>query len=208
KNIDTGMGLERLASVIQDVPTNFDTDVFIPIINKTEELSGRKYGENDIDDVEFKVINDHIRTVAFAIGDGALPSNEGRGYVLRRLIRRATRFGKELGIKKAFLSEIVPVVKEVMNDYYPEIQASEDFIKQVINQEEERFLTTLDEGIKIYEEMRDNVKGTTKTLSGEDAFKLYDTFGFPIEMTVEYAAVDGITVDIDGFNAEMEKERK
>lgn len=208
KNIDTGMGLERLASVIQDVPTNFDTDVFIPIINKTEELSGKKYGKNDIDDVAFKVISDHIRTVAFAIGDGALPSNEGRGYVLRRLIRRATRFGKELGIKKAFLSEIVPVVKEVMNDYYPEIQASEDFIKQVIHQEEERFLTTLDEGIKIYEEMRDKVKDTTKTLSGEDAFKLYDTFGFPIEMTVEYAAGDGITVDIDGFNTEMEKQRE
>lgn len=201
------MGLERLASVIQDVPTNFDTDVFIPIIQKVEDLSGKKYGVSEVDDVSFKVIGDHIRTVAFAIGDGALPSNEGRGYVLRRLIRRATRFGKELGIKQAFLSELVPIVKEVMNDYYPEIAASESFIKQVIHQEEERFLTTLDEGIKIYEDMRDNVKDTTKILSGAEAFKLYDTFGFPIEMTIEYAAEDGITVDIDGFNTEMKKQK-
>lgn len=208
QNIDTGLGLERLASVIQDVPTNFDTDVFIPIINKVEEISGKTYGKNEKDDVAFKVISDHIRTVTFAIGDGALPSNEGRGYVLRRLIRRATRYGKELGIEKAFLSKLVPVVENVMNDYYKEIKENEAFIKQVIHQEEERFLTTLDEGIKIYKEMRDRVKDTTRELSGEDAFKLYDTFGFPIEMTVEYAEEDGISVDTEGFRIEMEKQRE
>ena len=136
KNIDTGMGLERMASVIQNVPTNFDIDIFQPIIQATEQVSGEKYGVDDEKDTAFKVIADHIRTVAFAIGDGALPSNEGRGYVLRRLLRRAVRFAKQLGIQKPFMYDLVPVVGEVMKDFYPEVDDKQAFIMKVIKNEE------------------------------------------------------------------------
>src|SRR5699024_1152387 len=209
QNIDTGMGLERITSVIQDAKTNFNTDLFTPIIKEIEKVSGKKYGVSDSEDTAFKVISDHIRTVAFAIADGALPSNEGRGYVLRRLIRRAVRLSKDLGISSAFMYELTEVVAEVMGNFYPNVKEKQEFIKDVIKGEEERFLATLDEGIKIYQDLRDKAKESQGVISGKDAFKLYDTYGFPFELTVEYAALDGLTVDESAFNEEMalQKER-
>lgn len=209
KNVDTGMGLERVVSVIQDTPTNFETDLFMPIIRRLEELSdGKKYGANKADDTSFKVIADHIRAVSFAIGDGALPSNEGRGYILRRLIRRSVMHGQRLGIQRQFLFELVPVVGDIMKDYYPEIQANQDFITKVISTEEQRFQETINEGLSILNEVFAEMeeKGE-KTLSGADAFKLYDTYGFPLELTEEYAAEKGYQVDREGFNEEMQQQR-
>ena len=208
KNIDTGMGLERIVSVLQDVPTNFDTDLFIPIIREIEKLSGAKYGVSKEQDVAFKVIADHIRTVAFAIADGALPSNEGRGYILRRLLRRAVRFAKVLGLNGSFMYKLTDIVAEIMIDYYPNVKESVSFVKDVILKEEDRFHETLHEGEAILTNIANEVKDTTKVISGEDAFKLYDTFGFPIELTEEYAEELGLTVDIDGFNEEMEKQKE
>ena len=163
KNIDTGMGLERMVSVIQEVPTNFDTDLFMPIIRATEAISGEKYGRDEEKDTAFKVIADHIRTVAFAIGDGALPSNEGRGYVLRRLLRRAVRYAKQIGINRPFMYELVPVVGEIMNDFYPEVREKADFIAKVIKNEEERFHETLNEGLAILSEVIEKEKATGST---------------------------------------------
>ena len=208
KNIDTGMGLERIVSVLQDVPTNFDTDLFIPIIREIEKLSGAKYGVNAEQDVAFKVIADHIRTVVFAIADGALPSNEGRGYILRRLLRRAVRYAKVLGLNNSFMYKLTDVVAEIMEDYYPNVKESASFVKDVILKEEDRFHETLNEGEAILNNIAKEVKDTTKVISGKDAFKLYDTFGFPIELTEEYAEELGLTVDIDGFNEEMEKQKE
>ena len=208
KNIDTGMGLERIVSVLQDVPTNFDTDLFIPIIREIEKLSGAKYGVSKEQDVAFKVIADHIRTVVFAIADGALPSNEGRGYILRRLLRRAVRFAKVLGLNSPFMYKLTDIVAEIMIDYYPNVNESVNFVKDVILKEEDRFHETLHEGEAILTNIANEVKDTTKVISGEDAFKLYDTFGFPIELTEEYAEELGLTVDIDGFNEEMEKQKE
>ena len=209
KNIDTGMGLERMASVVQNVPTNFETDLFMPIIQATEEISGMKYGVDKEKDVAFKVIADHIRTVAFAIGDGALPSNEGRGYVLRRLLRRAVRYAKSIGINRPFMYELVPVVGEIMNDFYPEVQENTDFIQKVIKNEEERFLETLHEGLAILATVIEKAKDQgLDTIAGEDIFRLYDTYGFPVELTEEYAEDEGMKVDHDGFEAEMERQRE
>ena len=208
KNIDTGMGLERIVSVLQDVPTNFDTDLFIPIIREIEKLSGAKYGVSKEQDVAFKVIADHIRTVTFAIADGALPSNEGRGYILRRLLRRAVRFAKILGLNSSFMYKLTDIVAEIMIDYYPNVKESVSFVKDVILKEEDRFHETLHEGEAILTNIANEVKDPTKVISGEDAFKLYDTFGFPIELTEEYAEELGLTVDIDGFNEEMEKQKE
>lgn len=153
KNIDTGMGLERMVSVIQNVPTNFDTDLFMPIIRAVEMISGESYGESKEKDTAFKVIADHIRTVAFAVSDGALPSNEGRGYVLRRLLRRAVRYAKTIHIHRPFMYDLVPVVAEIMKDFYPDVQAKEEFIAKVIKNEEERFHETLNEGLAILSEV-------------------------------------------------------
>lgn len=209
KNIDTGMGLERVASVMQEVPTNFDTDLFMPIINATEEISGQKYNESTEKDVAFKVIADHIRTVTFAIGDGALPSNEGRGYVLRRLLRRAVRYAKQININRPFMFELVPVVGEIMVDYYPEVKEKTDFIQKVIKNEEERFHETLHEGLAILSEVIKNAKNQGSTvIPGEDAFRLYDTYGFPYELTEEYVEEEGMTIDQEGFTVEMEKQRE
>lgn len=208
QNIDTGMGLERITSVIQDAKTNFDTDLFTPIIREIETVSGQKYSVSDALDTAFKVISDHIRTVSFAIADGALPSNEGRGYVLRRLIRRAVRFSKDLNIKEAFMYRLVDVVAEVMGGFYPNVKEKTSFIKDVVKGEEERFLTTLDDGIKIYQGLRDQAAAGDKIISGKDAFKLYDTYGFPYELTVEYAALDGLTVDESAFNEEMTAQKQ
>ncbi|MBJ8051618.1 alanine--tRNA ligase [Bacillus cereus] len=210
KNIDTGMGLERMTSIVQDVPTNFDTDLFMPMIDATESISGEKYRNGDLEkDMAFKVIADHIRTVTFAVGDGALPSNEGRGYVLRRLLRRAVRYSKKLNINRPFMFELVPVVGEVMKDFYPEVLEKKDFIAKVVKNEEERFHETLHDGESILAEVIAKAKEEkTTVISGVDAFRLYDTYGFPIELTEEYAEEAGMTVDHKGFEAEMEKQRE
>ena len=210
KNIDTGMGLERMTSIVQDVPTNFDTDLFMPMIGATESISGEKYRGGDVEkDMAFKVIADHIRTVTFAVGDGALPSNEGRGYVLRRLLRRAVRYAKKLNINRPFMYELVPVVGEVMKDFYPEVLEKKDFIARVVKNEEERFHETLHDGEAILAEVIAKAKEEkTTVISGADAFRLYDTYGFPIELTEEYAEEAGMTVDHAGFEAEMEKQRE
>ncbi|EMI9085616.1 alanine--tRNA ligase [Bacillus cereus] len=210
KNIDTGMGLERMTSIVQDVPTNFDTDLFMPMIGATESISGEKYRNGDLEkDMAFKVIADHIRTVTFAVGDGALPSNEGRGYVLRRLLRRAVRYSKKININRPFMFELVPVVGEVMKDFYPEVLEKKDFIAKVVKNEEERFHETLHDGEAILAEVITKAKEEkTTVISGVDAFRLYDTYGFPIELTEEYAEEAGMTVDHEGFENEMEKQRE
>lgn len=209
KNIDTGMGLERMACVVQGVPTNFDTDLFMPIISATEGMSDSKYGVRKEDDKAFKVIADHIRTVAFAIGDGALPSNEGRGYVLRRLLRRAVRFAKQIGINRPFMFELVPVVAEVMVDFYPEVKEKTEFIQKVVKNEEDRFHETLNEGLHILSSVMKEQKAAGSTvIPGKDVFRLYDTYGFPVELTEEYAEEEGLSLDQAGFESEMEAQRE
>ncbi|NVY97114.1 alanine--tRNA ligase [Lactobacillus sp. DCY120] len=209
KNIDTGMGLERIVSVIQDAPTNFETDLFLPIIQATEKLSAQKtYGVDKDDDIAFKIIADHARAVTFAIGDGALPSNEGRGYVLRRLIRRASLNGRKLGIQGSFLAQLVPIVGQIMESYYPEVLQQKDFIAKVIATEEERFSETLNEGLALLKAEIDQVKAQKQTvLQGDVAFKLFDTYGFPYELTVESAGEAGLTVDQAGFDAQMQAQK-
>lgn len=209
KNIDTGMGLERMVSIFQDAPTNFETDLFLPIIHATEAMSPtHKYGESATVNTSFKVIADHIRAVSFAIGDGALPSNEGRGYVLRRLIRRAVMHGKKLGIDEAFLYKLVPVVGDIMESYYPEVNEKRDFIEKVIKTEEERFHETINDGLQIITDLITDLKaGKKTTLAGKDIFKLYDTYGFPVELTEEMAEDEGLTVDHEGFEKEMTAQR-
>ncbi len=203
------MGLERMVSVIQDVPTNFDTDLFMPIIEATERISGDAYGKDAMKDTAFKVIADHIRTVAFAVSDGALPSNEGRGYVLRRLLRRAVRYAKTIGISRPFMYELVPTVAGIMDAFYPEVKEKQEFIAKVIKTEEERFHETLNEGLAILSDVikKEKEKGSG-IISGKDVFKLYDTYGFPVELTEEYAEDEQMKVDHKGFEAEMEKQRE
>ncbi|WP_125707212.1 alanine--tRNA ligase [Companilactobacillus zhongbaensis] len=210
KNIDTGMGLERLVSIIQGTRTNFETDLFMPLINHVEELSdGRKYDQNDEDDISFKIIADHARTVSFAVGDGALPSNEGRGYVIRRLIRRAVLNGKKLGINGPFLYRLVPIVGKIMESYYPEVSQQQEFIAKTIEAEEKRFSETLNDGLKLLNGVIDDLKqNNEKVIDGESAFKLFDTYGFPLEMTMEYAHDEGLSVDEDGFKHNMELQRE
>lgn len=209
QNIDTGMGLERMVSIIQDAPTNFETDLFLPIIAKVEELSGKKYGADKQMDVSFKVIADHIRSLAFAIGDGALPSNEGRGYVLRRLLRRAVMHGKKLGVNEAFLYKLVPIVGEVMVSYYPEVLQQKDFIQKVVRNEEERFHETINEGLTMLNDVLADLKAKNETtLDGKVIFKLYDTFGFPVELTEEVAEDEGLKVDHEGFEVEMQAQKE
>lgn len=207
KNIDTGMGLERMVSVIQDAETNFDTDLFLPIIHKIEEISGVKYKKGE-KNIPFKVIADHARAVSFAIGDGALPSNEGRGYVLRRLIRRAARYAMDIGIEKPFLYELVPVVADIMKDYYREVSDRTPFIQKIIRGEEERFQVTIHDGMAILKGQIEQAKAEKKSqLAGADVFKLYDTYGFPVELTEEYAHGQGLGIDQKGFESELKKQR-
>ncbi|GMA59975.1 alanine--tRNA ligase [Alicyclobacillus fastidiosus] len=209
KNIDTGSGLERLASVLQDVPNNFETDLFRPIIDKTGEISGRAYKERSEDDVHFKIVADHLRTVAFAIGDGVLPGNEGRSYIIRRLLRRAVRSGRRLGIEKPFMYRLVDVVDEVMGADYPEIREKRELISRVIKTEEERFHETLTEGEALLADRIAALKDKGETvISGADAFKLYDTYGFPIDLTIEIASESGFTVNREGFDKELEQQRE
>ncbi|WP_277679318.1 alanine--tRNA ligase [Gracilibacillus dipsosauri] len=208
KNIDTGMGLERLVSVIQGTRTNFETDLFLPIIQATEKMANTKYQTKAESDVAFKVIADHIRTVTFAVSDGALPSNEGRGYVLRRLLRRAVRYAKQIGIEKPFMFKLVPTVATIMEAFYPEVKAKEAFIQNVVQTEEERFHETLQEGLQILNTIVKREKEENSSIfPGEEVFRLYDTYGFPKELTEEYVAEAGFTIDEEGFEKEMEKQR-
>ena len=209
KNIDTGLGLERLVSVFQHARTNFETDLFLPLIEQTEKFSaGRSYGKDSADDVSFKVIADHIRAITFAIGDGALPSNDGRGYVIRRLIRRAVMHGRKLGIEGSFLYKLVPVVGKIMESAYPEVLKQADYISKVVRDEEERFNETLKDGMELMDDLiADTQKQGKKTLPGKPVFKLYDTYGFPVELTEEYAADNGLKVDKDGFEKEMQAQK-
>lgn len=201
KNIDTGAGLERFACVMQGTESNFETDLFWPIIEEVEKMSGKNYESNKM---AFRVIADHIRAVTFATADGEVFSNEGRGYVLRRLVRRAERFGKVLGIEKPFLYLLVDKVVEIMKGFYPYLVEKTDFIKKLVISEEEKFLKTLSKGGMLLNELI----GKNKSLSGKDVFTLYDTFGFPKELTEEICAEKGVTVDMDGFNEEMKKQKE
>lgn len=207
KNIDTGMGLERMASLAQNVRTNYETDLFMPIIHEVEKVSGKTYLKNDNYDVAFKVIADHIRTIAFAIADGALPANEGRGYVLRRLLRRAVRFSQSLDINEPFMYRLVDIVADIMEPYYPNVKEKADFIKRVIKSEEERFHETLEEGLAILNNLVAQAKTSTHEISGKDAFKLYDTYGFPVELTEEIATQENLSIDMQTFEEEMQQQR-
>ena len=209
KNIDTGAGLERFASILQNVNSNFDTDLFQPIIQKTAGLAKVAYGTAEESDVALKVIADHIRTVAFAVADGVLPSNEGRGYVIRRLLRRAVRYGKLIGMDKPFMFNLVDTVGEIMGAYYTDIVTKREFIEKVIHAEEERFHETLSDGLAILAEISAKAKEAGRTLiDGADAFKLYDTYGFPLDLTEDFAAEHGLGVDREGFEAAMEEQRE
>lgn len=209
QNIDAGMGLERMTALSQDALTNFETDLFLPIIEKVSTISGEAYGEDADKDSSFRIIADHIRAVTFAVSDGALPSNDGRGYILRRLIRRAVLHGQKLGIQEPFLTELVPVVNEVMGDYYTTLKENEEFVQKIIKREEDRFHETLADGLAILNEMVSDLeeKGE-KTIDGASAFKLYDTYGFPYELTEEFAQERNLTVDKAGFDREMEAQRE
>lgn len=208
KNIDTGAGLERLAAVMQGAKTNFETDLFMPIIREVEKLSGKTY-DPDGDNMSFKVVADHIRALSFAIGDRALPGNEGRGYVLRRLLRRAVMHGRKLGIKETFLYKLVPTVGKIMESYYPEILEKQDFIQKIVKQEEETFARTIDAGTGHLEDLLDQLQAADKdTLEGKDIFKLYDTYGFPVELTEEMAEDKGYKIDHAGFQAAMKEQQE
>ena len=209
KNIDTGMGLERLASVVQDVDSIFDVDTLCALRNKVCELAHTEYKKDEAKDVSIRLITDHIRSATFMISDGIMPTNEGRGYVLRRLIRRAARHGRLLGIEGKFLAALSAVVIEGSKDGYPELEEKKDFIFQVLTKEEEQFNKTIDQGLHILGEMEEamNKEGRTE-LSGEDAFKLYDTYGFPIDLTREILEEKGYTIDENGFKEAMEVQRK
>ncbi len=209
KNIDTGMGLERLACVCQDVPSLFDTDTVMSITNKVSEITHAHYGESYKTDVSLRIITDHIRSSTFMICDGVLPSNEGRGYVLRRLLRRAARHGKLLGVNDPFLYEVCETVIRENEGHYPELRERADYITKVIRVEEENFAKTIDGGLKIFNEMLAGHKAAGETVfSGADAFKLYDTYGFPIDLTIEMVEEQGMTVDQDAFKALMEEQRQ
>ena len=209
KNIDTGMGLERLACVCQDVASLFDVDTVMNITNKVSEITHAHYGETAAKDVSLRVITDHIRSATFMICDGVLPSNEGRGYVLRRLLRRAARHGKLLGVNDPFLYEVCDTVIHENEGHYPELRERQDYITKVIRTEEENFARTIDGGMRIYGEMLAAHKEKGETVfSGSDAFKLYDTFGFPIDLTAEMAAEEGMTVDETAFQTLMTEQKE
>ncbi len=209
KGIDTGMGLERVASVLQGVPSNFDTDLFREVMDFTASLAGVKYGAGGKTDMALKVIADHCRAVTFAISDGALPSNEGRGYVLRRLLRRAVRFGRVLGLHEPFLYQVAGAVINQMADAYPELPVNKEHVLKVIRSEEERFGETLAQGTEILNRLVQEARASGRTvIGGEDAFRLYDTYGFPLELTREMAAEEGLTVDEEGFSRAMEEQRE
>ncbi len=208
-NIDTGAGVERNVTAVNDFKSAYDTDIFVPLLSKVTELTGKKYGTNSDDDIAIRIVAEHGRALAFLIADGVLPDNEGRGYVLRRLLRRAALFGRRLGLDKPFLAEIAKVAVKKMSHVYPELKTRQDFIVKLITQEETRFEETLSTGLEIIEDLIKAQAGKkSKQVSGSDAFKLYDTFGFPVELTKEIVARSGFSVDVDGFEKEMAKQRE
>ena len=209
KNIDTGMGLERMACIMQGVDTIFDVDTIKHILNTVEKMANVEYGKGGKTDVSIRIITDHIRAVSFLVADGVLPSNEGRGYVLRRLLRRAARHGKLLGIKENFLYKLVDEVIKVSGEAYPELVEKESYIKKVIRIEEEKFNETIEQGMEILASyIADLKKNGETTLSGENAFKLYDTYGFPIDLTQEILEEEHLSIDEEAFNGEMNKQRE
>ncbi|MDD5339081.1 MAG: alanine--tRNA ligase [Dehalococcoidales bacterium] len=207
-SVDTGMGLDRTLTVISGKQNVYETDLFADLLNKVAELSGKKYGVNPDDTTAIRIVAEHGRALAFLIADGVLPDNEGRGYVLRRLLRRAALFGRRLGLDKPFLAEIVKVTIKNLNHVYPELKARQDFIVKLVTQEETRFEETLSTGLEIIENLLSAKSGKSKQISGADAFKLSDTYGFPIELTKEIVSRSGFSVDMDGFEQEMDKQRQ
>jgi len=207
QHVDTGMGFERICAVLQGKTSNYDTDIFQPVIGKLEELSGRKYGENEETDIAMRVIADHIRAVSFAIADGASPSNDGRGYVIRRILRRAVRYGWDrLDFEKPFMSDLVPVLATQFKHIFPELDAQSAYLQSVIHSEEKSFLRTLGQGIDLFHKMV--AAGEGDDLSGDDAFKLHDTYGFPIDLTQLMAREEEISVDVARFEELMDQQRK
>ena len=208
-NIDTGMGLERLTAVVQGVKSNYDTDLFQDVIRYTEEISGRKYGTDEKQDISIRVIADHSRAVTFLIGDGILPSNEGRGYVLRRILRRAARHGKLIGLNKPFLHDTAGIVIDAMKETYPDLLEKTAYIRKVIFNEEQRFGETLDSGLKILQEEVTSLKSAnTRVIPGKVVFRLYDTYGFPTDLTADIVREDGFTLDMEGFEKAMAMQRE
>jgi alanyl-tRNA synthetase len=207
-SIDTGMGLERIVSLIQDVPTNFDTDLILPIIRETENLAEKRFGESRSTDVAMKVIADHSRAAAFLIGDGILPSNEGRGYVLRRILRRALRYGRNIGLNRPFLHKTAGVVFDIMQPAYPELAEASAFITNIIENEEVRFLETLDSGLKLLNDSLFEIKAKGETqVPGDVIFKLYDTFGFPVDIVRDVVRDENMRLDMEGFDKAMAQQR-
>ena len=210
KVIDTGMGFERLCMAMQGKTSNYDTDVFQPLIQAIAAMAGAKYGEDKQKDVAMRVIADHIRTIAFSITDGQLPSNAKAGYVIRRILRRAVRYGYTfLGQKQSFMYKLLPVLIDNMGAAYPELNAQKDLIAKVIKEEEEAFLRTLETGIRLLEKTMAEAKAAGKTeISGKDAFTLYDTFGFPLDLTELILRENGMTADTKEFDAEMQQQKQ
>ncbi|ACB85352.1 alanine--tRNA ligase [Natranaerobius thermophilus] len=209
KNIDTGAGLERLAVLLQDVPSIYEIDIIKPILDHVIQLSGVNYGEDNDKDISLRIITEHLRSVTFIVGDGVLPANEGRGYVLRRILRRASRHGKLLGIKDTFMSDGVDLVIDIMKEAYPELEERREYIKKIVEIEEDRFNKTVDQGLGILNEFLENMNKQGKnTLEGSDAFKLYDTYGFPLELTREIVQENGYTLDEQGFQEELNRQRE
>ncbi|MCL2845417.1 MAG: alanine--tRNA ligase, partial [Chitinivibrionia bacterium] len=209
KHVDTGMGLERVVRVIQGLKSNYDSDLFSPIIRKLEELSGKKYVSSEKTGIPFRVIADHIRALTFAITDGVFPSNDGRGYVLRRLLRRAYRYGRQLDFSAPFMHKLIPVVVEMMGEAYPEIGERAEFVASVIKSEEERFDSTLETGIAKFNSALEAAKKAGKTeIAGADVFALYDTYGFPVDLTNLLAQENGFSIDEAGFAKEMELQKE
>ncbi|HEY4612282.1 MAG TPA: alanine--tRNA ligase, partial [Bacteroidota bacterium] len=211
KHVDTGMGFERICTVLQNKKSNYDTDVFSPLLNKISEVVKQPYsGSLEFEtDIAMRVIADHIRALTFAVGDGATPSNEGRGYVLRRILRRAARFGRNLGMHEPFIYKLVPTLVETMSDVFPEIKEKQSHIEKVVKGEEEGFNATLDRGLEIFESVVKKVENTkSKIIAGEDVFKLYDTFGFPVDLTALLARERGVGIDEAGFEKLMEEQRE
>ncbi len=208
-NIDTGMGLERITSVLQNTKTNFEIDIIYPLIEFGEEVSKSKYGTSFETDVALRVIADHLRALTFAISDGVLPSNEGRGYVIRRILRRALRFGYKLGVAEPFLHRGIDLVVDIMKSPYPELEMSREFVKGIVKGEEERFIKTLKAGMQAVEEVIQKAKEEGRnTLTGEEVFMAYDTYGFPLDLVEEIAKEKGLSIDMEGFRREMEKQRE
>jgi alanyl-tRNA synthetase len=208
-SIDTGMGLERITSVLQGKIGNYETDLFVPLLTRLEEISGQPYGEKEQTDIAFRVIADHIRGATFIIGDGVLPSKEGRGYVLRRILRRALRYGKKIGIEGDILGDLSRLVVGMMDDVYPEVKHNYPFILQVLKGEEERFLETLSVGMRLYDDVkRDVVAEGRQVIPGDLVYRLYDTFGFPVDITDEMAREDGLFLDMPGFERALNEQKE